>query len=480
MSHTSKRVPVGASCMRGDVCIVSVARTSRFRYTKGMRRALIIAVLVVSRLLAGGFASAQTVEPVPEQVPAVTVGETSAEPKRPPTILDAVRRARTTLAERLKEREAARKEPRTVTSMAVPADVTLALWNRATDAITLVEAAKSGTTLVVNTPGAPSIKVVYNATIYSQYEADPASGSVVLGLIYPVREKLKRNLYVERETVYMPYSSEFYVPEMLSAGSDYLSYLIQEAFDELKKKEIRSRAFPDRLLTEVIDPYLVKSIVVIEHSDHKSLLSGSDPERTVGRFLVKLATNEDAAFGLAMSHAGASGLAQFIPSTYALLVRTRPDLGLIPDFGRGMADHKNAIIAQAALLDMNLADMPAQIRALHVQDRTKTGEFLAAAYNGGSTRVKRAWTTFGDKWSESTADRRLRRSALRNETVWYVAKLRKTYGMFSAGYFATPNAPSGALPVAAKPAAPSGPTPVATVQPGDMICFGDGGCARIQ
>ena len=65
---------------------------------------------------------------------------------------------------------------------------------------------------------------------------------------------------------------------------------------------------------------------------------------------MKLAANEDSAFDAAISSAGAAGLVQFIPSTYALMVKKRPDLGLIPDFREGMANHRNAVKAQVASL----------------------------------------------------------------------------------------------------------------------------------
>ncbi|MEY4744490.1 MAG: hypothetical protein RL272_435 [Candidatus Parcubacteria bacterium] len=450
----------------------------------------------------------------------------------PPSMVDAILRARRMLQDIVDARSKTRKQPYPAAS-ANTAKVTFAVWNRKTDAIALIEAAKSGTGLAITSGPILPIKVTYNAKLYSQYALPASTDSLVVGVIYPVISTTgtgKRKKAFAADTVYVPYDPAFYTPEMLGAGSDYLSFLIQQAYDEMRAKGIRSRAFPDKLVVDVIDPYLVKSIAVIEHSDHQQLLSDDDPERTVGRFLVKLAANRDSAFDASISTAGAAGLVQFIPSTYALMVRKRPDLGLIPDFRQGMADHQNAVKAQVAYLDEDLAGMSA-VRELYVRDKAKAAEFLAASYNGGSVRVKRAYTTYGEDWAKSYAKELARaqsdaaalkkriktlqknidagkdvkaskaalakakaqrdeavvtiatinRSSLRKETVFYVAKLKKTYAMFTAGYFATPRAPSGALPAQAVPETPAASEAVAAApSSAGQVCFSDGGCAAVN
>jgi hypothetical protein len=284
----------------------------------------------------------------------------------------------------------------------------------------------------------------------------------------------KKPLYRTDETVYVPPTAEMFVPEMLTAGSDYLSFLVQDAFEELQRREIRSRAFPDLLLSEAIDPYLVKSVVVIEHSNHRSLLRQDDPESVLGSFYVNLAANGEAAFSDAESHAGALGLAQFIPSTYALFVKNRPDLGLIADFREGMADHRNAVIAEVAYFDDTLRMLPEEIRSDYLSDPARASAFLAAAYNGGVSRVKRAYATYGDSWDGYHGTG----SSLRQETVFYVAKLRKVYSMLTSGVFATPNAPSNALPTDSSVA--SAPKPLALGLSTASICFDDGGCRLVN
>lgn len=488
-----------------------------------MARTHAYALTAIFSLILAFPAQAQTVASDAASVPDVAA---VAEAKRTSTVLEAVQRGRKMLQDRLAERLKTVRQPYRVPN-ANSAKVTLAVWQRKTDEIVLVDAVKSGTDLdIVGGPRLP-IKVVYSGKLFSRYALPPEQESLVVGVIYPVTEKKavakRKYVYEATDTVYVPYSQAFYLPEMLSSGSDYLSFLIQDAYDELREKGIRSRAFPDKLLADVIDPYLVKAIAVIEHSDSASFLAEDDSESTVGRFLVKLATNRDAAFDATVSNAGAAGLVQFIPSTYALMVKKRPDLGLIPDFRAGMADHRNAVKAQVAYLDMDLAGM-ADVRELYQTDKARAAEYLAASYNGGSVRVRRAVAAFGDQWSAShkkelarlqsdaaVLKRRiaslqkksdkaskaelakarrereaavarialLQKAALREETVGYVVKLKLAYGMFTAGYFATPRAPSGALPAVADAPAPavSAPEQVAVAPSVGAICFDDGGCA---
>jgi hypothetical protein len=418
------------------------------------------------------------------------------------TTLDAITRGRELLRQELARIQAARTKPLTYASMPAAADVTLAVWDRALDRIDLYEAAKQGFSLKFKTAGAPPIRVKVNSKLLSRYEAVGDGNKLVVGVIYPVARPTwvnKQLFYTIKEVVHVPYSNAFYVPEVLASGSNYLSHRIQDAFDELARRQVASRAFPGQPVIDIIDPYLIKSIAIIEHTNYRSLARPDDPESAIGYFLVNLALNQEEAFDDAISSAGASGLVQFIPSTYALTVRNHPEMGLIPDFKTGMADHKNAIMAEVAYLDQSLAEMPEGLRKLYISDSARAAEFLAAAYNGGTGRVKKAYAVWGDDWVGShldeiqrlnvrnealideieamkaklkkTADTKLQtqlenkiwsqrvvrkgvlgqlaelnKGSLKQETVLYVAKLKKVYGMLAAGYFATPDAPANTIP----------------------------------
>ena len=454
------------------------------------------------------------------------------------TILQAVEKGKAMLRIELTKRQKAEKKPPTYASKKSPLHVAWAVWDRDTDRITLYGGTKTGTKLKLDDPAAPQIKVTLDAGLGSRYSVP--DNRLAVGVLFPILTAVKvktTTVYQAERVVIAPYNRAFFVPEVLGAGSDYLSFRVKDAFDDLRARGVKSRTFKDRLLVDVVDPYLIKSVVVIEHTGHDSLLNREDPETALGKFFVDLALNQDETFGKAVSAAGARGLAQFIPSTYKLYVKNRTELGLIADFSAGMADHVNALKAEAAYLDESLSQMPEGLRNLYLRDASQAAAFLAAAYNGGSVRVRRAFNHWGELWAESHTKEisklsarnealidqieaykkkvkkaatkkektkledqiwtwrkerkgvlarldELKTNSLKEETVLYVAKARKVYGMLAVGMYATPNAPSGALPtpiqpvpavVAAIPAADASSDQLA-LRPagGQMYCFAEG------
>jgi hypothetical protein len=209
----------------------------------------------------------------------------------------------------------------------------------------------------------------------------------------------KKKTYELHDVTYVPYSDGLRQAEMISWGEETLERYVSGVYAELRAKGIRSRAFPDRLLADVIDPDFAKAIVIIEHASDQNLLR--DPQGVADTVRVVIGTNQERAYSFSVSSAGARGLVQFIPSTYKLMTR-RSDLELITDFVQAMSDPHNAIKAQVALLDSELASMPSSVRALYDVNPGKVNEYLAAAYNGGGGRVRKAIANFGDSWSDSS------------------------------------------------------------------------------
>jgi hypothetical protein len=438
-----------------------------------------------------------SVAPVPAVPPVDLETATAAD------ILAAVELGKLKLeAERQKRLEIWGGAPPSYAEYPAKGEIILAIWRQDTGYVNLYLADKQGRRLWVKSPGAPPVSVSYHAQLYSQYWIEPVHQATVVAVLYPVMEE-RGNRYHTNETIYVPPSKAMRTPAVLAAGSDYLSYLVEDAFAELARREVRSRAFPERFLHEAIDPYLIKSVVVIEHSSHHALLSDNDPEATLGRFYANLALNGESAFAQAESYAGALGIAQFMPKTYALFVNGRPDIGLIPDFREGMADHRNAIMAAAAYFDDSLRMLPEEIRADYATNPALAADYLAAAYNGGTYRVRTAVKYFGADWDQ----RHNSGYSLRTQTVNYVKKLRKVYAMLQSGVFATPAAPSNALPsgsvLAQNPSLVSSlPQPAGTATGNDpavagtlnqisqsqlavadpltMVCFGDGSCVSLQ
>jgi hypothetical protein len=412
-----------------------------------------------------------------------------------PSLVGAINRARIELSARLEAKRAAGELKKQVAEEPIWATVTIAIWNRETDGLRYVTVRKSGRRVERVSGDLPLPTVTYSKQDSSLYAVpDPEE---IVGVLYPVAKAVD-GAYKITYTYVLPLTEALYVPEVIAAGSDYLSGRIREALDDLRTRGVKSVAFPDCLLADVADPYLVKTIVIIEHTTHTRLLSDFQPEKEMGEFLARLGLRADSAYGGAVSSAGAQGLAQFIPSTYNLLVKQRPELGLIKGFDAGMGDHLNALKAEIAYLDDCLADMPRDVRDTYRVNPQAGAAVLAASYNGGSTRVRRAIASWGEEWDEVHRNQNgyLYASSLRSETAWYVAKMRKVYGMLEGGYYATPNTLAAAPPVAPAAAPPAAAEqPVALTAPAGgqsaianipsavlpaVICFDGSGCVRVN
>lgn len=198
------------------------------------------------------------------------------------------------------------------------------------------------------------------------------------------------------DMVYSPYSEFLHWPDVIASGKKYISDHAEEAFDDLKKKKVESRAYPGKLVVDVVPEDLVKTIVLVEHVDPGWLKFADDGgKELVERALVIIGANQEWAYRYTNSSADASGLAQFIEPTYDLMVERYPDAGLIKDHKLGMADHTNAFKAIALLFDNEMQT---------IQENTgtiATREMLAAAYNGGPNRVIRAVKKLGQTWADS-------------------------------------------------------------------------------
>lgn len=378
-----------------------------------------------------------------EQPPALPEGM----PETPPVIdphplRTAVGKARELLAARLAEVNAGKK-PEVVTSYEIWIDITLAVWNRATGEIRLVEARKNG--FKMESPELP-VRVQRNNGVNSEFLLDDPE-DVVVGVRYPIFKDVsvsaKKPRYELQDVVYVPYSKKLHREETAAWGRETLDANAKEAYAALRAAGVRSRAFPDRLLADVISQEQLETIAVIEHLSEGSLL-GANARFAMESVFVVLGANQDDAYAYSRSSAGARGLFQFIPSTYKG-ISARKELGLNPDFEKGMADPVNAIKAAVAYLDDELSRMPLAVKDLYHVNNDRVIEYLAAAYNSGGTRIRRAVAMWGDAWSEphdaeiaalakkkganSLAVTQMRNATLHDETVAYIKKLRQTLAL---------------------------------------------------
>ncbi len=279
-------------------------------------------------------------------------------------------------------------------------EVALAVWNRQTDDVRVITIKTDGKTVSYT-----SADMTINIRGGHGYDTDYAiipMDNIVVGVRYPMLQTIKvgrKTSYRVHDFVYAPYGQSVHTAEVVHWGKSVLDHMITVALADIRARQVMSKAFTGRLLADVADPVALKSIIAIEHLDHGSVGRGADDRLEL--FYVELGLNEERAFHQDVSSAGANGLLQFIPSTYAAVVKHWPGLALINTFASGTADTPNAIKAQIAYLDEVWSDLPAQAK-----DPTQTSPetmraYLIAAYNTGGIRVRRAINRFGEAWDKN-------------------------------------------------------------------------------
>jgi len=254
----------------------------------------------------------------------------------------------------------------------------------AEDKIHIVRCIKRERGLETVTPG-----VVLNLRRDNGFNSDiavvtPANG-MVLAVKYPLLNEHNRFGTGEamRPILYTPFSGEINTAKTVKEGNKVLDEFVDKAYDKLKEKDVLSHAFPGEKITKVIPKDVLKTLMLNEHIDPSEFKSAGLASSLAERVLVIIGTNKETAYAYTISPAGAFGLVQMIPSTYRLMLSKYPTAQLNPNFGLGMADPINAVMAQVLLCD---SDWQA-INEVHPLPAEKVGPYLAAAYNGGVGHV---------------------------------------------------------------------------------------------
>ena len=129
-------------------------------------------------------------------------------------------------------------------------------------------------------------------------------------------------------------------PDLTKTGQLYVNSMV-----ELAAKRLRDKGKPvSQHLIEI-----AKRLCIVEHVDHERFRN----ENRIALFdeIYSLyALNELDTYRYSVSSAGAGGMVQMIPWTYALMRKRHPGVGLNPDFVFGMRNHGNAL--EAMLLYM--------------------------------------------------------------------------------------------------------------------------------
>jgi hypothetical protein len=134
---------------------------------------------------------------------------------------------------------------------------------------------------------------------------------------------------------------------------------------------------------------VITTLAVIEQTDDRDYIQKQDV--AFDEVLSQYGLKKQEAYRYSVSSAKALGPMQFTNrrgnGTYALVVRRCPGAKLDPVFERGATNLLNAMKAAICLLDMEVAQMRADIRGAYRENPVVLGIFPVAAYNGGPRNV---------------------------------------------------------------------------------------------
>lgn len=190
-----------------------------------------------------------------------------------------------------------------------------------------------------------------------------------------------------KTTLYVPYSDSLATNEAVLLGDMYLRDQISKAAESLRKKKVRSLAFSEKLVADILPEEILFRLALIEHIDHNEFKERG-AHYMMRKVLTQLGTNGPDAFLYARSRTGALCLMQIQPSTYGDIQRVYKTAKLpVSAFAGSCSNHPQAIEVAYLVLDSKLASMPLDFQSKFLADPENFGMYLAAAYNGGQGRA---------------------------------------------------------------------------------------------
>ncbi len=201
-------------------------------------------------------------------------------------------------------------------------------------------------------------------------------------------------------TVYLATPDELNTAGFERAGYVYAKEHLLEALHALREKRVPSRAFPGKLVTDVVSVDLLMRLIAIEQADpwrmfgerYDRLLTDNG-ERVMSGVFVRFFLNGLRAYHYICSDKHACGTFQFtnhtqVPGTYDTVRMKYPEAKLDPQYVRGALSFINGAEAAACLIDLELANqaLPAFVRELYLQNPVLGALFPIAAYNGGASQ----------------------------------------------------------------------------------------------
>ena len=179
-------------------------------------------------------------------------------------------------------------------------------------------------------------------------------------------------------------------PEVVKAGQNYVRTMI-----DLAAKRLKDKGVP--IQSNLID--IAERLCVVEHSDHIRFRT-ENQKALFEEVFALYALNELKTYNHSVSTAGAGGMIQMIPSTYQMVRRMHPGVGLNPDFVLGMRNHGNAL--EAMLLYMldtwKLLQGSEDVRNALASGYATWPELMAAGYNSNPAKLPGYIRRGGSAW----------------------------------------------------------------------------------
>jgi hypothetical protein len=167
--------------------------------------------------------------------------------------------------------------------------------------------------------------------------------------------------------------------DITKAGQTYVNSMVDLAAKRLRDKGV---SIPQNIVE------VAKRLCIVEHVDH-------DRFRNENRIALYeeiyslYALNLLETYRYSVSSAGAGGMVQMIPWTYALMRTRHPGVGLNPDFVAGMRNHGNALEAMLLYMQDTWGDLLANedIQAALTAKQATPSELMAAGYNSNAAKL---------------------------------------------------------------------------------------------
>jgi hypothetical protein len=205
------------------------------------------------------------------------------------------------------------------------------------------------------------------------------------------KKKWREMVDTAQSIVYLPFTEDTFDPRFVTGGKDFLLATARKAIEDLRQANAPSKAYPGRLLADVVPAEVITTLAVIEQTDDADFVGKG--EEAFNEVLNQYGLKQGEAYRYSVSSAAAIGPMQFTNKrgngTYAMVVRRCPEAKLERDFERGATNLLNAMKAAICLFDIELNQMAKEIRAAYYDNNHVLGIFPVAAYNGGPKNVKK-------------------------------------------------------------------------------------------